>query len=181
MRYEFDWVDAFSSAPFGGNGCAVVHDAAALDAETCMALVRETGLVECTFLEHSDRGDWKVRYFLASREIPFAGHPTLATAASLNDRGLIAGGKVVFDTGAGLVSVEIQDGLITMNQVAPNFGPQIAPALVAALGQNSPADIRARPQVCPTCLPLLSTLARSPGVQNRGVVDAAAPRRPAAT
>ena len=65
--YEFDWVDAFTDQPFGGNGCAVVHDAGALTGETCRAFVRGTSLVECTFLEPSEVTDIKVRYFLASQ------------------------------------------------------------------------------------------------------------------
>ena len=87
MQYDVDWVDAFSDRAFGGNGCAVVHGAAGLDDATCMAFVRETSLVECTFLGPSDVADVRVRYFLASREIPFAGHPTVASVAALRHRG----------------------------------------------------------------------------------------------
>ncbi|MEL7116357.1 MAG: PhzF family phenazine biosynthesis protein, partial [Pseudomonadota bacterium] len=83
----FDWVDAFADAPFRGNGCAVVHDAGHLDVEACLAFTRETSLTECTFLEHSDVADIKIRYFVPTSEIPFAGHPTLASVASLVDRG----------------------------------------------------------------------------------------------
>src|SRR5690606_6339880 len=100
--FEFDWVDAFTDRPFGGNGCAVFHQAGAIDAETCMAIVRETSLVECTFLEPSSVADIRVRYFLASREIPFAGHPTIATVASLLERGMAGPGRVTLETGAGI-------------------------------------------------------------------------------
>jgi len=61
MGYQFDWVDAFSERPFGGNGCAVVHDAGGMADDTCLAFVRETGLVECTFLEPSGLADIKIR------------------------------------------------------------------------------------------------------------------------
>ncbi|MEO0381721.1 MAG: PhzF family phenazine biosynthesis protein, partial [Pseudomonadota bacterium] len=70
MTFDVDWVDAFTDVPFGGNGCAVVHGGATLSAETAMAFVRETSLVECTFTGPSDVADIRVRYFLASREIP---------------------------------------------------------------------------------------------------------------
>ena len=43
-----------------------------------MAYVRETSLVECTFTGSSDMADIRVRYFLANREIRFAGHPMIA-------------------------------------------------------------------------------------------------------
>ena len=61
--HSVDWVDAFTDRPFGGNGCAVVHDAGTLSAATCMEFVRETSLVECTFLEPSDVADVRVRYY----------------------------------------------------------------------------------------------------------------------
>ena len=32
-EYDFDWVDAFTETPFGGNACAVVHGAADLDVD----------------------------------------------------------------------------------------------------------------------------------------------------
>ncbi|MEC7256317.1 MAG: PhzF family phenazine biosynthesis protein, partial [Pseudomonadota bacterium] len=104
-EFDFDWVDAFSDHAFGGNGCAVVHGGAVLTKDTCQAFVRETSLVECTFTGPSDVADVRVRYFLADREIPFAGHPTLATAAALRDRGMVSGDRVTFETGAGVVPV----------------------------------------------------------------------------
>ena len=153
-----DWVDAFSDRPFCGNGCAVVHDGGTLPSETCMAFVRETSLVECTFVGPSAMADWRVRYFLADREIPFAGHPTLATAAALADRGLAAG-RVVFETGAGPVAIDIAgDGTITMTQVAPRFGPLVAPERVAAVGGLSASDLAAQPQVVSTGLPFCIAL-----------------------
>ncbi len=87
--FEFDWVDAFSDRAFGGNGCAVVHGGAGLSQETCKSYVRETSLVECTFTGPSEVADVRVRYFLASREIPFAGHPTIATVAAMQSRGML--------------------------------------------------------------------------------------------
>ena len=93
MDFDFDWVDAFTDQVFGGNGCAVVHGGAGLPDELCMAYVRETSLVECTFTGPSEVADFKVKYYLASREIPFAGHPTIATVAALRHRGLIGEGR----------------------------------------------------------------------------------------
>ena len=89
--YDFDWVDAFSDRAFGGNGCAVVHGGGDLPEDVCTSYVQETSLVECTFTGPSNVADVKVRYFLASREIPFAGHPTIATVAALRSRGMVQG------------------------------------------------------------------------------------------
>jgi predicted PhzF superfamily epimerase YddE/YHI9 len=41
--YVFDWVDAFTDQAFGGNGCAVVHDAGALTVATVASFWRGKG------------------------------------------------------------------------------------------------------------------------------------------
>lgn len=155
-----DWVDAFTDRPFGGNGCAVVHDGGALPPETCMAVVRETSLVECTFVGPSDVADVRVRYFLAGQEIPFAGHPTIATVASLVHRGLVSGDRITLETGAGLVPCTLGKGWITMTQAAPGFGPEVDPALVAAVVGLEASDIIEPPQVVSTGLPFCVAVVR---------------------
>lgn len=179
MPLEFDWVDAFSARPFGGNGCAVIYDAAELDDETCMAVVRETSLVECTFLGPSERADVRVRYFLANTEIPFAGHPTLATVASMADRGRVAGGRVVLETGAGLVPVELgadDDGgrLITMTQARPVFGPAVPAEIVAPVVALKPEDIVHPPRIVSTGLPFCVTVLKDHETLRRARLDAEA-------
>lgn len=173
-RFDFDWVDAFSDAPFGGNGCAVVHGGAGLNPQTAMAFTRETGLVECTFTGPSDVADIAVRYFMADREIPFAGHPTLATVAAMRDRGLIDGGRITLETGAGLVPVTLESDLIEMTQVAPRFGAQIDASLVAQVLRLSPEDIAAPPQVVSTGLPFCITLLRDRGALRAARLDTGA-------
>ena len=66
---NFDWVDAFSTGPFGGNGCVVVHDAKEVSIPDRLKLVKETSLSECAFLIGSDIADFGVRYYLAETEI----------------------------------------------------------------------------------------------------------------
>lgn len=157
-RFDFDWVDAFSDRAFGGNGCAVVHGGAHLSVETCTAYVRETSLVECTFTGPSDLADIRVRYFLASREIPFAGHPTIATVAAMRDRGLIGEGQIRLETGAGIVPVTIAGDQIEMTQIAPEFGPKPDPALVAAAISLPVEAILGAPQKVSTGLPFCITV-----------------------
>lgn len=171
MVFEFDWVDAFSNEVFGGNGCAVVHGGAALPDTVCMAYVRETSLVECTFTGPSDVADIRVRYFLASREIPFAGHPTVATVVAMRRRGLIADGPLVLETGAGLVPVEVQGDRVTMTQIAPVFGPQVDAAVVAAVGGIAAADIIHPPQIVSTGLPFCITVVRDRATLERLRLD----------
>lgn len=166
--HDFDWVDAFSDRAFGGNGCAVVHGGSHLSVETCMAFVRETSLVECTFTGPSEVADVRVRYFLASREIPFAGHPTVATVAAMRARGFIEKDDLVLETGAGLVPIRIQGDDIEMTQIAPRFGAQIPADLVARV-IGLPADaIVSPPQMVSTGLPFCITVLR-----DRAALDAA--------
>jgi len=158
--FAVHWVDAFTDRPFGGNGCAVVHHAAHLDDETCLAFVRETSLVECTFLGPSEVADVRVRYFLASREIPFAGHPTVASVVAAHAAGTVGTGDLTLETLAGIIRVHLSgDGKrVTMRQNAPEFGVEVDPALVAAAIGLTTGDIVAPPQLVSTGLPFVITL-----------------------
>ncbi len=161
MEFDFDWVDAFTDQVFGGNGCAVVHGGAVLPDDLCMAYVRETSLVECTFTGPSEIADFKVKYYLASREIPFAGHPTIATVAALRHRGLIGEGPLRLETGAGMVEIEVRGAQIAMTQIAPVFGVEVPVDLVSNVGGLEPGDIIGQPQVVSTGLPFCITVLRS--------------------
>lgn len=167
MTHDVDWVDAFSDHAFGGNGCAVVHGGATLDDTTCMAFVRETSLVECTFTGPSDSADIRVRYFLASREIPFAGHPTIATVAALRHRGLIGDGPLTLETGAGIVPVVVDGMNVAMTQIAPTFGAHVPRDIVAAVGGVDASDIIHPPRFVSTGLPFCITVLR-----DRATLDA---------
>ncbi|MBO9447159.1 PhzF family phenazine biosynthesis protein [Ruegeria sp. R14_0] len=158
--FDFDWVDAFTDSAFGGNGCAVVHGGAALYEDVCMAYVRETSLVECTFTGPSDVADVRVRYFLASREIPFAGHPTIATVAAMRSRGLFQGDALTLETGAGIVAIRLNGDEIEMTQVAPQFGSLVPADLVASTIGLPESAIISPPQFVSTGLPFCITVLR---------------------
>ena len=173
--YAVDWIDAFSDRAFGGNGCAVVHDAGALDAETCMQFVRETSLVECTFLERSDVADIKIRYFIAPSEIPFAGHPTVASLASLLHREKISEGDLTIETGAGVLPVTVRrDGdaiVVRMTQAKPQFGALADPGEVAMIYGLTPEDVLGIPQVVSTGLGFTIAVLSSHDALRRATLD----------
>ncbi len=160
-RYSFDWVDAFSTEAFGGNGCVVVHDAADISFEDRLALVRETSLAECAYLIGSDVADFGVRYYLADKEIPMAGHPTVATVASLLERGLVplVDGCAAFtlEVGAGVMPIQVDatgaHAVITMTQARPEFGPVFDVGQVADIYGLSADDIVGVPQSVSTGTP----------------------------
>ena len=163
MPCHCDWVDAFTDTPFGGNGCVVVHDAGDISLEDRMRLVRETSLAECAYLVGSDKADFGVRYYLADKEIPMAGHPTIATVQSLLHRGKVApGDDFTLEVGAGVMPISISDdGTITMTQAAPEFGKQFEPAEIAAIYDGlEAADIAGAPQVVSTGTPFCITIVK---------------------
>ncbi|MEP2783726.1 MAG: PhzF family phenazine biosynthesis isomerase [Pseudoruegeria sp.] len=179
MTYSFDWVDAFTTRPFGGNGCVVVYEAAALTIEERLALVRETSLSECAYLIGSDVADFGVRYYLADKEIPMAGHPTIATVASLLDRGVIplAFGRADFtlEVGAGVMAIAVETtdagALITMTQAAPEFGQQHDPAFIAEMYGLQADDVVGIPQTVSTGTPFCITVLRSKDALRRAVLN----------
>lgn len=138
MTRQFSIVDVFARQQYAGNQLAVVTDAADLDTEAMQAIAGEMDYSETTFVtgEPTD-GAWPVRIFTPTDEVPFAGHPTLGTAAVIRDR--LADGDpeaVVLDLQVGPVPVEIDSDVgLWMRQQPPEFGDRLAhDDLAAVLG-----------------------------------------------
>src|SRR5438046_578528 len=114
MKRRFSQVDAFTTDAYFGNPCAVVLDGDGLDTERMQLFARWTNLSETTFLlpPTEPAADYRVHIFTPVAELPFAGHPTLASChAWLQGSGSEAG-EVVQECGAGLVPVRrTADGL----------------------------------------------------------------------
>jgi PhzF family phenazine biosynthesis protein len=107
--HAFRQVDVFGSGPLTGNPVAVVHDADDLDEAQMQLFAQWTNLSETTFLVRPTQAgaDYRLRIFTPSRELPFAGHPTLGTAhAWLEAGGTPRGDAVVQECAAGLVRIE---------------------------------------------------------------------------
>jgi trans-2,3-dihydro-3-hydroxyanthranilate isomerase len=119
MAYPFVIADVFTRTAFGGNQLAVFPDARGLSDRAMQALAREFNFAETTFvLPPADpRHTRRVRIFTPTRELPFAGHPTIGTAAVLAGRGLVdqTGPRlgVILEEGVGPVAVEVRlDGSV---------------------------------------------------------------------
>jgi trans-2,3-dihydro-3-hydroxyanthranilate isomerase len=109
--YRFIIADVFTEQAFGGNQLAVVPDARGLSDRAMQALAREFNFSESTFVFPADdpAHAFRVRIFTPTGELPFAGHPTVGTAAVLAREGLIArSGSVVFEEGVGPVQVDVE-------------------------------------------------------------------------
>jgi PhzF family phenazine biosynthesis protein len=81
--YAFRLVNVFAESRLAGNALCVFEDAAGMTDATMQALARQLNLSETTFLLPSTVADARVRIFSPAAEFPFAGHPTLGTAAVL--------------------------------------------------------------------------------------------------
>jgi trans-2,3-dihydro-3-hydroxyanthranilate isomerase len=132
--------DVFTDTPLTGNPLAVFTDARDLDDETMQALAREMNLSETVFVlpATTEDADVRIRIFTPSRELPFAGHPTLGSAFVLG--GPLSKMVIRLETGAGVVPVELERegprivfGL--MDQPIPKFEPVADPSrILAAVG-----------------------------------------------
>lgn len=134
-EYTFVQVDVFTDRVFGGNPLAVVLDGRALSDGEMQAIARENNLSETTFVLPTTRADCaaRVRIFTPSRELRFAGHPTLGTAWVLATAGRLAAGTTRFalEEGIGPVPVELEGDparptFVWMTHGEPTFGPELA-------------------------------------------------------
>lgn len=163
---KFMWVDAFTEVRYGGNPCAVVFDADDIGVEDRIAFTRETGLVECAFIQSSNVADFGARYYMPTGEILMAGHPTVATVTAMVEAGMIdlTTGSVGFtlEVGAGVINVSLEQRddrppLVTMTQLRPEFGRTYDPAAISALYGLDPQDIIGTPQTVSTGSPFCIT------------------------
>jgi trans-2,3-dihydro-3-hydroxyanthranilate isomerase len=137
--FSFVQLDVFASRPLEGNPLAVFTDGRGLTDTEMQAVAREMNLSETTFIlprephverEHGTR----VRIFTVTEELPFAGHPTLGTAAVIRAASGID--HVCLQLGVGMVPVSFRpdaEGTYgEMCQRDPEFGAIHDPDTVAA-------------------------------------------------
>jgi len=114
MAHRYLIADVFTEAAFGGNQLAVFPDGRGISEAAMQRVAREFNFSETTFVlpPEAPGTDFRLRIFTPGSELPFAGHPTVGTAAVLAREGLVAlsggRGRVVFGEGVGPVSVELE-------------------------------------------------------------------------
>ncbi len=132
LQRRFIQCDVFTDQPTKGNGLAVVVDAAGLSDAAMQDFAAWTNLAETTFiLPPSVAGaDYRVRIFTPTREMLFAGHPTLGSCAAW----LHTGGQ---PADAGVVRQECAIGIVDIDQGD-------VPAFVAPPTRITPMDAQHR-------------------------------------
>ena len=138
----FAQVDVFTAVPYLGNPVAVVLDADGLGEEEMAALARWTNLSETTFVlpPTTPEADYRLRIFTPGGELPFAGHPTLGSAAAWLGAGGTPStpGAPVQECGVGLVRLRQDGGRLAF--AAPplrrsgDVSPDVRAQVVRALG-----------------------------------------------
>ena len=150
--FSFRQVDVFADRPTEGNPVAVVHDADDLTDEPMQRSPQWTNLSRDDVppaARPTPRADYRLRIFTPSRELPFAGHPTLGQRARLARGGRDAArrGTLVQECAAGLVAIR-RDGAERLAFAAPpllRYGPSTTLTLTTiAEASGSPRRHRRR-------------------------------------
>lgn len=128
------WYDVFTDRPFTGNPLAVIPDARGLDDVAMVRIARELNLSETTFVlpPETPGTTHRVRIFTPTRELAFAGHPTVGTAIALTELAGQHEADLVLGLGAGPTPVSVRpaaDGTLRAGFVAPQL-PRLRPAPV---------------------------------------------------
>lgn len=112
MTRQFRQVDVFTDRLGYGNPVAVVLDAADLATADMARFAQWTNLSETTFvLPPTDpAADYRVRIFTPTRELPFAGHPTIGTCHAWAESTGTDRDEIVQQCGAGLIRLRRDGG-----------------------------------------------------------------------
>jgi trans-2,3-dihydro-3-hydroxyanthranilate isomerase len=143
LPLRYDVVDVFTDRAYAGNPLAVVHGGAELSAAQMQTIAAEFGLSETAFPlpPTTPAADYRVRIFTPSRELPFAGHPSVGTAWLLAQDQLIRTGDVVQECGAGLLPVRVEPYGARVAGGRPEVGPALDAAVLAAAVGLGPEDV----------------------------------------
>ena len=116
-KRPFKQVDVFTVSPFSGNPVAVVLDGSNFSDSQMMQFAKWTNLAETTFIlpPQSSEADYSLRIFTTSRELPFAGHPTLGSCHAWLEHG----GRprhsdyIIQECGKGLIKIRCVNGILS--------------------------------------------------------------------
>jgi PhzF family phenazine biosynthesis protein len=104
MRTPIYQLDAFATRRFAGNPAAVMPMERFLADATMQSIAAENNLAETAFLV-PDGGDYRLRWFTPTLEVPLCGHATLASAAVVMERLEPRRGEAVFHSASGPLTV----------------------------------------------------------------------------
>ncbi len=134
MRTPIFQVDAFTARRFAGNPAAVMPMESFLADAVLQAVAAENNLAETAFLV-PEGGDYRLRWFTPTTEVPLCGHATLASAAVVMERLEPGRSSVVFHSASGPLTVSRTNTGYVMDFPVRLSEPVSTPAgLAEALG-----------------------------------------------
>ena len=134
MRTPIFQIDAFTTRLFTGNPAAVMPMDSFLTDEILQAIAFENNLAETAFLV-PEGGDYRLRWFTPTTEVPLCGHATLASAAVVMERLEPGRSRVVFHSASGPLTVDRVDTKYVMDFPVHLSKPvSTPPGLADALG-----------------------------------------------
>lgn len=142
MGHPFVLCDVFSDRPLAGNQLAVFPAGAAVPERLMQPLAAEIGFSETAFLGRGGLAGTPLRIFTPSRELDFAGHPTIGAAVVAAG----SGAEIVMLPAAGPVRVVLETQgprrwTATMDQPLPSVAPWPEPdILLRVLGCGRPVS-----------------------------------------
>ena len=122
MKVKVYVASAFSKNGKGGNKAGVVIlDKFKLSVEDKMKISLMVGFAETAFVSKTDKADYKLEYFTPKEEVDLCGHATIATFTILKHLGYVTNKEYKIETKRGILSVELIDDLIMMEQNKPEL------------------------------------------------------------
>lgn len=141
MTRRYVVLDVFTDRAFTGNPLAVVLDGDGLSTAAMQTIAREFNLSETVFVHPAERPGHSaaLRIFTPSRELPFAGHPTVGAAALLAeerfgtpDRGIDA--MVVMEEQVGTIRAAVR-----LDPARATYAEFDAPRTATRIARDMPA------------------------------------------
>jgi PhzF family phenazine biosynthesis protein len=137
MRTQIFQVDAFTTRRFAGNPAAVMPLEAFPEDDLLQEIAAENNLAETAFLVPDD-GNYRLRWFTPTTEVPLCGHATLASAAVVMERLEPGRERVVFHSASGPLTVSRNGtGYVLNFPVRPSERVEAPSGLTEALGVAS--------------------------------------------
>lgn len=114
-------LSAFPKTIYGGNKAGVYIYADDLSDDQMQKIAKKLGYSETAFVCHSDKADFKVRFFTPTSEVDLCGHATIATFNLLRDLNIVENRYYTQETKAGILMLDIESDLVFMQQNPPVF------------------------------------------------------------
>lgn len=187
-------LDVFATEKYTGNQLAVCLNAGGLTNVQMQQIAREINFSETTFITSSEpvNGGYNTRIFTPTTELPFAGHPTLGTAFTIQQeliRSQVERVNLNYQVGQIPVDFNYLDGepdILWMHQQQPKFYDALSVDTFAALIGVQVTDIDRRYPIEPVStglpfmiIPLTNLAAVSQAKLNLDLYDRAVAALPA--